>query len=81
MEHKDEKGKSDLCITEIRNQIINGTFPEKKDLDSIVRNTELTIGSPSEVQSFVSSTKNKGHYLAFQLAIYTGMRQEELLGL
>ncbi|MEK4083798.1 site-specific integrase [Psychrobacillus sp. FSL K6-1415] len=46
-----------------------------------VKYEEMSIWSLKDIQEFLSNCKGERHYLTFLLAIYTGMRRGEILGL
>ena len=46
-----------------------------------VKYEEMSIWSLDEIQKFLQQCKGERHYLTFLLAIYTGMRRGEILGL
>ncbi|MGB5945310.1 tyrosine-type recombinase/integrase [Paenisporosarcina sp.] len=46
-----------------------------------VKTGEMSIWSLEDVQAFLNTVKGDRHYLTFILAIYTGMRRGEILGL
>lgn len=46
-----------------------------------VKSEEMKIWSLDEINSFLKHCKNEKHYITFLLAIYTGMRRGEVLGL
>jgi integrase len=46
-----------------------------------VKKEEMKIWSFDEIDSFLNQCKGERHYLTFLIAIYTGMRKGELLGL
>jgi integrase len=56
------------------NPVINADPPS-------VKKEEMKIWSFDEIDSFLNQCKGERHYLTFLLAIYTGMRKGELLGL
>lgn len=56
------------------NPVINADPPS-------VKKEEMKIWSFDEIDSFLNHCKGERHYLTFLLAIYTGMRKGELLGL
>lgn len=43
--------------------------------------TEMPIWSVAHIQTFLTACKKEPHYMTFLLAIYTGMRKGEILGL
>jgi integrase len=46
-----------------------------------IRKPEIEVWSKDNVRSFLDTCKNERHYITFLLAISTGMRRGELLGL
>ena len=46
-----------------------------------VKYEEMSIWSLKDIQEFLHNCKGERHYLTFLLAIYTGMRRGEILGL
>ncbi|WP_370014643.1 tyrosine-type recombinase/integrase [Peribacillus sp. B2I2] len=56
------------------NPVINADPPS-------VKKEEMKIWSFDEIDSFLNQCKGERHYLTFLIAIYTGMRKGELLGL
>jgi integrase len=53
-----------------------------KDADPpSVRYQEMNIWSQDEIQKFLANCKGERHYLTFLIALYTGMRRGEILGL
>lgn len=46
-----------------------------------VKYEEMSIWSLKDIQEFLGQCKEERHYLTFLLAIYTGMRRGEILGL
>lgn len=46
-----------------------------------VKSKEMKIWSLDEINAFLAHSKNDKHYILFLLAIYTGMRRGEILGL
>ncbi|WP_342541905.1 site-specific integrase [Paenisporosarcina sp. FSL H8-0542] len=46
-----------------------------------VRHQKMSIWSLNEINQFLQYCKDESHYLTFLLAIYTGMRRGEILGL
>ena len=46
-----------------------------------VKKEEMIIWDFDEIESFLNQCKGERHYLTFLLAIYTGIRKGELLGL
>lgn len=56
------------------NPVINATPPP-------VKKEEMKIWCFDEIHSFLDQCKKERHYITFLLAIYTGMRRGEILGL
>lgn len=56
------------------NPVINADPPS-------VKKEEMTIWSFEEIDTFLQHCKEERHYLTFLLALYTGMRRGEVLGL
>jgi integrase len=46
-----------------------------------VKNEEMRIWSIEEINTFLNQCRDERHYITFMLAIYTGMRRGEILGL
>ena len=47
----------------------------------LVRKAKISIWSKENIQAFLDKCKDERHYMTFLLAIYTGMRKGEILGL
>ncbi|MEH7307947.1 site-specific integrase [Neobacillus drentensis] len=56
------------------NPVLNATPPA-------VKREEMKIWSINEIHTFLKACKGESQYLTFKLAIYTGMRKGEILGL
>lgn len=56
------------------NPVVNADPPS-------VKNEEMRIWSIEEINSFLNQCRDERHYITFILAIYTGMRRGEILGL
>ncbi|WP_043890864.1 tyrosine-type recombinase/integrase [Paenibacillus sp. Aloe-11] len=64
----------------VKNELIKNNPAEKVDRPKIAKR-KLTIWNIEQIQKFLSSFEYNRHYVAFFLAIHTGMRQGEILGL
>ncbi|MBE7897217.1 site-specific integrase [Paenibacillus polymyxa] len=64
----------------VKNELIKVNPAKKVDRPKIAKR-KLTIWNVEQIQKFLSSFEYSRHYVAFFLAIHTGMRQGEILGL
>lgn len=64
----------------VKNELIKINPAKKVDRPKIAKR-KLTIWNIEQIQKFLSSFEYSRHYVAFFLAIHTGMRQGEILGL
>lgn len=55
--------------------------PMENSTPPSINSREMGIWSIEEIEKFLNSCREKRHYLTFLLAIYTGMRRGEILGL
>lgn len=90
-----EKIKGDYSTSYIRqmHQLLNQAFAQAVKWGEIPNNPvadadppsvtygELSIWSIDEIKSFLKACKGERHFITFLLAIYTGMRRGEILGL
>lgn len=86
------EGYSTSYVRQIH-QIVNKAFSQAVKWNEInsnpaaeadppsIRKPEIEIWSKDHVRSFLDACKNERHYITFLLAISTGMRRGELLGL
>jgi integrase len=73
-----------IVVSAFNYAIKNGLLkvnPAKKIDRPKVEKKKLNIWSPQEVQLFLNGFKQSRHYIVFFLALHTGMRQGEILGL
>jgi len=87
-----EKGLADSTIKRIYN-VVNTSLNKAEKLQLVQRNVASSIDKPKvshkemkawdvgEVQKFLDLASTSRYYIAFHLAIMTGMRQGEILGL
>ncbi|OAS18911.1 tyrosine-type recombinase/integrase [Paenibacillus oryzisoli] len=87
-----KKGLADGTIKRIFN-VVNTSLNKAEKLQLVQKNVASTIDKPkvnhkemkawdvNEVQHFLELARNNRYYIAFHLAIMTGMRQGEILGL
>jgi integrase len=87
-----EKGLADSTVMRIYN-IVNTSLNTAEKLQIIpknvaalvdkpkVRKSEIKVWDVGEVQQFLEVAKGNRYYVAFHLAVATGMRQGEILGL
>lgn len=64
----------------VKNELIKVNPAKKVDRPKIAKR-KLTIWNVEQIQKFLSSFEYSRHYVAYFLAIHTGMRQGEILGL
>ncbi|USG67334.1 tyrosine-type recombinase/integrase [Brevibacillus ruminantium] len=87
-----EKGFATSYIKKVID-VLNGSLEKAKKLDMIARNPmelvekpriskqEMKVWDVNEVEKFLATAQEERLYVAFLLAITTGMRQGEILGL
>jgi integrase len=87
-----EKGLADSTVKRIYN-IVNTSLNKAEKMQIIpknvaalvdkpkVRKSEIKVWDVNEVQQFLEIAKDSRYYVAFHLAVMTGMRQGEILGL
>jgi len=89
MGHIDNKGKTDLHFTGMSTDFNTGKEKQKsrkelfqkRNSEAIHGTREFTTWSSEETQAFLKVAEKERHHLIFKLALNTGMRQREILGL
>jgi len=89
MGYIESKGKTASNFTEKNTDFTTGQAMQKSSKEHIGNivsdaqhdTAEITTWSTEETKAFLTVAHDDGHSLIFKLALYTGMRQKELLGL
>lgn len=61
-------------------KVLKENYMRKVKLPKMIKK-EMSVWSSEQLNTFLQFTKNKRHYCAYALALFTGMRQGEILGL